>query len=169
MNSICGRLEQATIRSTMPWTSTAVRCSRRAAATISTWLPAGNRVNCRAIVGDSSPRRRSSRHSSASRSRSASRRQTQLLCRWSNSATWNWDSPSSRTKAWTIQASSNSFIRPPIPFSPRMIALAVGSSTSRSLVWSDVTAGSALADVSRLKPSSTSGRSSRRQTASGVS
>ena len=47
----------------------------------------GQRVNCRDIVGDNSPNRRSSRHSSDSRSKSASQQQTQLLCRWSNSAT----------------------------------------------------------------------------------
>jgi transposase len=87
MNSTCDRLEQATIRSTTAWTSAAVKCSRRVAATTSAWLPAGNRVNCRAIVGDNSPKRRSSRHSSESRSNNVSRRQTQLLCRWSNSAT----------------------------------------------------------------------------------
>ena len=40
-----------------------------------------------AFVGDNNPKRRSSRHSSESRSKSASRRQTQLLCRCKSSAT----------------------------------------------------------------------------------
>ena len=53
---------------------------------IAGWLPAGNRTNDRANVADNSPKRRSSLASAVSFSTSASRRQTQLLCRPSSSA-----------------------------------------------------------------------------------
>ena len=59
--------------------------ARRVNASTACWLPAGNRVSCRANAGPSRPRRRSSFTSALNFSNSASRRHTQLLCwprRW---------------------------------------------------------------------------------------
>ena len=91
-----------------PLTSWAVSVSRRVSASTACWLPAGNRVSCRANAGPNRPRRRSSFTAALSRSSRASRRQTQLLCWPRRCAASTCVSPSSRTNACTIHASSSS-------------------------------------------------------------
>src|SRR6266480_2484390 len=105
-------------RSTTPVSSVPDSASRRMSSRTSGWLPCGNRTSCRAAVDDKSPRRSSSCDAGPRRSSSASRRHTQLLWRPNSSATSTWLSPSSRTSACTIQASSSSRVRLPARFSP---------------------------------------------------
>ena len=113
-----------------PCTSTIVSDCRRAAVKTAAWLPTGNRVNCRARPGDNNPSRRSACTDSPRRSSRASRRHTQLLCRPSSVAASTCDSPSSRTSACTIHASSSSLGRRPTLLRAKIAALAERSSTS---------------------------------------
>ena len=96
-NAACSALAPCN-RSITPLTSCAVNVSRRVRASTASWLPAGNRTNCRASAGPTRPKRRSSFTATLSFSSSASRRHTQLLCWPSKCAASTCVSPSSRTK-----------------------------------------------------------------------
>ena len=77
-NAACSALAP-TSRSMTPLTSGIVKVARRASANNASWLPTGNRVNCRANDGPTRPKRKSSFTATLSFSNSASRRHTQLL------------------------------------------------------------------------------------------
>ena len=154
-NAACSGLAPCN-RSITPLTSGAVNVARRASAKSASWLPAGNRVNCRASDGPTKPKRKSSFTATLNFSNNASRRHTQLLCRPSKCAASTCVMPSSRTRPCTTHASSNSRTGRWSRFRPRIAAFAVGSSTSSTRTLRLVNSRICRAAAKRLKPSSSS-------------